>query len=95
MKNTIHYLGLVKTYTNQIRDQVDLDDDASLADLLYKLSSKFGKPFSPEIYDPEKKEVQPMFMVMINGILMRQLNGIETKLKDGDNIVIMPLMTGG
>jgi MoaD family protein len=94
MKVKVNYLGLVKTYTNRIQDEKELPEGTSLAVLLDKLSSEFGKPFNPEIYDPNKKEVKPMFVVMVNGVLMDQ-PGIENKLKNGDNIVIMPLMTGG
>jgi len=28
-------------------------------------------------------------------LLLNQLNGIETKLKDGDRVVFMPVVTGG
>jgi len=35
-----------------------------------------------------------MFVVVVNGVLMDQV-GIGTKLKNGDTIVVMPLMTGG
>jgi molybdopterin converting factor small subunit len=27
--------------------------------------------------------------------LLNQLNGIETKLKDGDRVVLMPIVSGG
>ena len=32
---------------------------------------------------------------MVNGIVMDQLNGVNTQLKNGDNVILMPLMTGG
>jgi molybdopterin converting factor small subunit len=32
---------------------------------------------------------------MVNGIHMDQLKGICTVLKDGDNIILMSLVTGG
>ena len=95
MKVTVHYLGLVKTYTNKGQDEILLSKDAALSDLLEKLANSFGKPFNLEVYEPTKKEVKAMFTVMVNGVIMGQLNGVETKLKDGDNIIIMPLMTGG
>ncbi len=95
MKVIVHYLGLVKTYTNKGQDEIVLNKDAALSDLLEKLANSFGKPFSLEVYEPTKKEVKAMFTVMVNGIIMGQLNGVETKLKDGDNIIVMPLMTGG
>jgi sulfur-carrier protein len=95
MKVKVHYLGLVKTYTNKGQEDMELGEGAKLSDLLSKLAVNFGKPFNAEIYESSKKEVKAMFTVMVNGVIMGQLDGVETKLKDGDNIIIMPLMTGG
>ncbi len=95
MKVKVQYLGLVKTYTNTGQDDLTLQENTQLSLLLEKLAKRFGKPFDPEVYEPGKKEVKPMFTVMVNGIIIGQLNGVDTELKDGDTIIIMPLMTGG
>lgn len=95
MKVKVHYLGLVKTYTNKTQDDITLKDSALLSELFDKLATDLGKPFSPEVYEPAKKEVKPTFMVLLNGIVIGQLDGLNTKLKDGDVMVIMPLVTGG
>lgn len=95
MRVKIHYLGLVKTYTNKTEEDVNLDEGAPLSSLLEHVAAQFGKPFNLEVYDPAKREVKPMFMVLVNGIVIGQLAGVDTKLKDGDMIMLMPLMTGG
>ena len=95
MQIKIQYLGLVKTFTNKIQDEITLETGATLSDLLKRLASEFGKQFSHEIYEEGAKDVKPMFTVMVNGIVMGQLNGVETRLKDGDKVILMPLMTGG
>jgi len=94
-KVRVQYLGLVKTYTKAGQDDLALQKEAPLSQLLEKLAAKFGKPFDPEVYEPSKKEIKLMFTVMVNGIIIGQLNDVDTKLKDGDTIIIMPLMTGG
>jgi molybdopterin synthase sulfur carrier subunit len=95
MRVKIQYLGLVKTYTNRMQDELALEEGTQLSSLLDKLAATFGKPFNPEVYDPAKKEVKPTFMVLINGIVIGQLDGVNTRLKDGDTVVLMPLVTGG
>jgi molybdopterin synthase sulfur carrier subunit len=95
MKVKVHYLGLVKTYTNKTQEDLVLEEGASLNILLEKLAANLGKPFNPEVYDPAKREVKPMFMVLVNGVVIGQLEGVDTKLKDGDTVMVMPLMTGG
>jgi molybdopterin synthase sulfur carrier subunit len=95
MKVKVHYLGLVKTYTNKGQEDIEVNNTSILSDLLDKLAQTFGNPFNAEVYEPNKREVKTMFTVMVNGVIMGQLNGVDTKLKDGDNVIIMPLMTGG
>jgi len=95
MKVKVQYLGNVKTYTNKGQEDVELENTSTLATLLGKIAQSYGKPFNVEVYDPSKLEVKAMFTVMVNGVIMGQLNGVDTKLKDGDNVIVMPLMTGG
>jgi molybdopterin synthase sulfur carrier subunit len=95
MKIKTHYLGLVKTYTNKSQEEIELGENAALSELLNKMAAEFGKHFKADIYEPDGKDVKPMFTVMVNGIVMGQLKGVDTKLKDGDNVILMPLMTGG
>ncbi len=95
MNVKVHYLGLVKTYTNKTQEEVIIEEGAPLSQLLEKLASLFGEPFNPEIYDPAKKEVKPTFMILVNSVVIGQLEGLNTKLKEGDIVMVMPLMTGG
>jgi len=95
MKIKVHYISLVKGFTKTSQDEFDLKEDSLLVDLLDKIAAKYGKPLSLEVYDPAKKEMKSTFVAMVNGVLMDQLQGVSTRIKDGDNIIIMSLMTGG
>jgi MoaD family protein len=94
MKITVHYISLVKSYTNKSQEDINLHGEAQLSDLLGKIAEQYGKPFT-EVYDLTRKEMKSTFVAMVNGVLMDQLAGIETKLKDGDSVILMSLMTGG
>jgi MoaD family protein len=95
MQVKVHYISLVKSYTNKSQDEFNLSDGTRLADLLDKIAQAYGDQFSKEVYDPTKKEMKTMFVAMVNGVLMDQLKGVDTQLKNGDNIILMSLMTGG
>ncbi len=95
MKVKVHYISLVKGFTKTSLEEFDLKEDILLADLLDKIAAKYGKPLTLEVYDPTKREMKPNFVAMVNGILMDQLNGLYTPLKDGDSVILMSLMTGG
>jgi len=95
LKVKVHYLSLVKSFTKTSQDEFDLKEAATLSEVLYNVAEKYGKAFTQEVYDPERKEMKSTFVAMVNGILMDQLQGVNTPLKDGDSIIIMSLMTGG
>lgn len=95
MKIKVHYISLVKSFTRTSQEEFDLKEGSLLVDLLDKIADKYGKPFTLEVYDPNKKEMKPNFVAMANGILMEQLKGVNTPLKDDDSVILMSLMTGG
>jgi molybdopterin converting factor small subunit len=91
----VHYISLVKSYTNKSVEEFSFAEGTLLAELLDKIAQTYGKGFTSEVYDPAKKEMKSTFVAMVNGVLMDQLKGMDTPLKDGDNIILMSLMTGG
>ena len=95
MQVKVHYISLVKTYTNKSQEEITLNENANLAQLLDQIAQTYGKQFTQEVYDPNKKEMKSTFVAMINGVLMDQLKGTNTPLKEGDSIILMSLMTGG
>ena len=95
MQVKVHYIGLIKSYTNTSQDEFTLSNGTLLSELLDKIALDYGKQFIHEVYDPIKKEMKTSFVVMVNGVLMDQLKGINTPLKDGDTVILMSLMTGG
>jgi molybdopterin converting factor small subunit len=95
MQVKVHYIGLIKTYTNTSQDEFSLSNNTILSELLDKIAKDYGKQFVNEVYDPIKKEMKTSFVVMVNGVLMDQLNGINTLLKESDTVILMSLVTGG
>jgi len=88
-------LGLVRKLINQSEDEFELKEGASLATVLDRIAGLYGRPFKKEFYEPELKDVKMGFVVTVNGVLMGQLHGVDTQLNDGDNIILMSLMSGG
>jgi molybdopterin synthase sulfur carrier subunit len=96
LKVTVDYLGSIKqTLGLKQAEQVELKEDASVSDLLSLLAEKHGDPFKKAVYEPKGLDLKPHHILSVNGLLLNQLDGIETKLKDGDHIILMPVVTGG
>ena len=96
MKVTIDYLGSIKqTLGLKQAEKVELKDAALVSDVLAFLAKKYGEPFKKDVYDPEDLDLKAHYILSINGLLLNQLKGIKTKLKDGDRLILMPVVTGG
>jgi molybdopterin converting factor small subunit len=95
MRVKVHYLGFIKNLISQSEDEFEFEEGASLSELLNKIAGIYGKPFQKEVYEKGIKDVKMGFVVTVNGILIGQLNGVDTQLNNGDNVTLMSLMSGG
>ena len=95
MKVKIQYLGFIKNLIKRSEDAFELEEGASLSDVMNKIAGLYGKPFMKEVYEPGLKDVKMGFVVTVNGVLVGQLQGMDTRLNDGDNVILMSLMSGG
>lgn len=92
----VEYLGHIRNLIGCERvEEIEVADGSSLADLLMALSEKYGESFQKAVYEKSGADVKPNFIITINGYLLNQLNGVETKLKNNDHVVLMPIVSGG
>ena len=96
MKVTIEYLGYIKQSLGLTQaENLEIKTNASVRDLLVQLAEKHGEPFKKSVYLPEDKDLQPHHILALNGLMVNLINGLDTKLKEGDRVTIMPVVTGG
>jgi molybdopterin synthase sulfur carrier subunit len=63
--------------------------------VLKTLRQRYGKRFAEYIYDRETGEVKGFLQFLVNGKSASTLNGLQTELKDGDILAILPPVGGG
>ncbi|MEM2211346.1 MAG: ubiquitin-like small modifier protein 1 [Nitrososphaerales archaeon] len=78
--------------TGQI--QLELKDNINVNTLLNILAEKYGEQFTRYIFN-EKGELNPFVKIFINGRNIEFLKGLETELKNGDVITLIPPVAGG
>ena len=65
-------------------------------DLVLKtLSQRYGKPFTEYVFDNKSGQPKSFLQFLVNGNSTATLNGLETELKDGDVLAILPPVGGG
>ncbi|MEM0057756.1 MAG: MoaD family protein [Candidatus Bathyarchaeia archaeon] len=97
MRVKVEYLGHIREIIHSGREEeLDMPEGASLGDLLFMLAEKYGEPFKKAVYEPGGADVKQSFIITVNGYLLNQLeNGVQTKLKHGDHIILMSIVSGG
>jgi MoaD family protein len=63
--------------------------------VLKTLSQRYGKRFVEYVYDAETGEVRGFLQFLVNGKSAAIMNGLQTKLEDGDVLAILPPVGGG
>ncbi len=66
----------------------------TVRELLNNLSSEFGESFRKKLLD-SNGELQGFVNVFVNNTDVRHLKEMETPLKDGDEVLILPAVAGG
>ncbi len=95
MRIMVEYLGFIKNMVNKRFQELVLKEGTTLDELLCKLSDLYGTAFTKNVFQHGQKDVKYGFVVTVNGVLIGQLQGIDTKLSEGDHVILMSLMSGG
>jgi molybdopterin synthase sulfur carrier subunit len=66
----------------------------SLKTLVKKTVEKLPK-LKSSLIDPESGEPRRTMLVLVNGKEISVLNGLETRVKDEDEVVFVPVVHGG
>jgi MoaD family protein len=92
----VEYLGYIKQTLGITQpESLELKPEASARDLLIRLADKHGEQFKKAIYDPKEAALKPYHIIAVNGLMINLLGGLDTELKDGDRVAVMPVVTGG
>jgi|Deesub1362B_J571_1020462.scaffolds.fasta_scaffold00005_245 molybdopterin synthase sulfur carrier subunit len=88
----IKYFASVREFMGKKDDVVEINEPKYVIDILNDLKGKEGK-LSDLLMD--KGQLKKIYKVMINGRDIEFLDGIKTKVRDGDEISIFPPVGGG
>jgi len=94
MNVEVKYFTSLREITGKKVDKIQLQNTITVNELLTLLCEKYGNKFVEYIYK-KPQQVQPFLSFLINGKNINNMQGFETKLKNGDTIAILPPVGGG
>jgi MoaD family protein len=95
MKITIHTILEIRQALGQRLIEADLPQDSTVEDLLVYMKKKWGEKLDSHLFHPDNGQVLEHLRIMVNGQTIRFLKGMNTQLKEDDEVLIMPLVSGG
>jgi molybdopterin synthase sulfur carrier subunit len=94
MRVKVKYFTTLRELAGISEEEIETEDDTSLADLIGIVASKYGEAAQDYLYHTERK-ADPSIYFLINGTDAKARSGMDTRLKDGDVVAIIPPIGGG
>lgn len=73
---------------------IQVEEIEDIQRLVTYLNDKYDEKFKEALFD-DKGEIRDFLKVMVNGEDIRDINGLDTSLKDGDQVVMFQTIAGG
>jgi molybdopterin synthase sulfur carrier subunit len=94
MAVTLKFIGALRHVSGVEKLALNCKDGASLMDLVNEVT-KNVPALRRSLLDEQLGEPKPNALILVNGREISVLNGLETKVKDGDEVVFVPVVHGG
>lgn len=92
MKVKVRFLGFLAKLYGYEETTIEISESSTLRELLKKIVKRKTK-FKNAVLKGE--DVRETILILINQKDIGVLNGLDTTLKDGDEIVFVPISHGG
>jgi MoaD family protein len=92
---TVNTMLAVKDVLGKRSAHLELPSPATVDDLLHRMIEQWGPEMERVLIDPKTGTLHGYLSILVNGRLIGFMNGLQTKLSDGDDVFIMPPAGGG
>ena len=94
MAIVLKFIGALRHASGTETLTVDCEKGASLMDLLNVVTEN-NLALRRNLLDEQLEEPKPHALILVNGREISVLKGLDTKLKNGDEVVFVPVVHGG
>ena len=94
MEVTARFLGVFRSISGKNQVTIKFKDPVMLRDAVKRIVEEMPE-LKRALIDPELEDPRPNTLILVNGREISILNGLETILKDGDEVVFVPVLHTG
>jgi MoaD family protein len=94
MAITVKFIGAFRSISGKSKISIRTKDSVSLSEVIKQVIEEQPK-IKRALIDPELEDPRPNTLILINGKEISILNGLDTTVKNGDEVVLVPVVHGG
>jgi molybdopterin synthase sulfur carrier subunit len=94
MTITVKFIGAFRHFSSAGHFELGFCGLTSISDLVNELVRKVPE-IEHSLVDQQLGNPGPNALILVNGREIGVLDGLETRLKDGDEVVLVPVVHGG
>jgi molybdopterin converting factor small subunit len=91
----VRFLGIFQRLSGKKRFKAKLEEPATVKNLVMNLTETFSSEFKRVLVDPQLDDPRPNALILVGGKEISALQGLETEVRDAEEIVLLPVVHGG
>ncbi|MGB9134844.1 MAG: MoaD/ThiS family protein [Candidatus Bathyarchaeia archaeon] len=95
VKVEVGLVGVLGKLAHKESVTLEFNETVAVKDVLQRLSDCSSPAFKQALIDPELNDPRPNVVILVNRREIGVLEGLETKVGDGDKLVLIPVSHGG
>jgi len=91
----VRFLGIFQRLSGKKRFKLKLKEPATVRKLVMNLTETFSSEFKQVLVDSQLDDPRPNALILVGGKDISVLQGLETEIRDSEEIVLVPVVHGG
>ncbi|MCS7125127.1 MAG: MoaD/ThiS family protein [Candidatus Bathyarchaeota archaeon] len=91
---TVRFVGGLRSTVGKDKIKLNINGERTLRELINMIVERFPETKKTFI-DPELGDPRPNALIIVNDREISVLNGLETIIKEGDEVIFVPVSHGG
>ena len=91
----VRFLGVFQRLSGKKQFKLELEEPATVKNAIAKLTETFSEEFKQVLVDSQLNDPRPNALILVGGKEISALQGLETEIKDSEELVLIPMVHGG
>jgi len=91
---TVKFIGAFRSISGKSKLSITAKDAIRLSEVIKRIIEEKPK-IKRALIDPELEDPRPNTLILVNGKEISILNGLDTMIENGDEVVFVPVVHGG